>query len=338
MIIFVDKNSKNTENTFLTITDAINSISDAATEEVTISIAPGRYYERVTLERDNITLLGTGKSNAYTEIFFDAAAFDIMPDGSKCGTFRSYTMFVGASHIKIDNLTISNTSGDPKIKGQAIALYADGDDIIVQNCRLLGRQDTLFTGPLPPKEIQPGGFIGPRQFAERINGHQLYDNCYICGDVDFIFGSATAYFRNCTFESIYRNREASDNQHPDNNPSIQGYVTAASTPLGQEYGYVFESCIFTAAKDMPPESVYLGRPWRDYAHTVFLNCTFGKQINPLGFHDWNKPNARENVKYFTHNCVYSGAENTPFIPQAAFACEIDADAAQKYTLDKVMKG
>lgn len=341
MNLFVDKNCNNQKNTFSTITDAVSSISNDTQEEVIINIAPGRYFERVTIERPNVTLHGMGKQNTETEIYYNAAAFDDMPDGSKRGTFRSYTMFLGANHISLKNLTVANTSGDPRIKGQAIALYADGDDIVVTNCNLLGRQDTLFTGPLPPKEIKPGGFIGPRQYAERINGHQLYEDCYICGDVDFIFGSATAYFKNCTIESIYRNRtdtNAPVDSNPDNTPFIQGYVTAASTPEGQAYGYVFEGCHLIASKDMPAESVYLGRPWRDYAQTVFLNCIFDKHINHLGFHDWNKPNARANVQYLTYKCAYNEIGEPHFIPEADFAHEIDDVEAQKYTLDKVMKG
>ena len=90
--------------------------------------------------------------------------------------------------------------------------FAEREGIRVQNCRLIGSQDTLFTGPLPEKEKEPGGFRGPKEFAPRINGRQYYKNTYICGGVDFIFGSATAYFENCTLESL---------------PEGGGYVTAA---------------------------------------------------------------------------------------------------------------
>lgn len=133
--------------------------------------------------------------------------------------------------------------------GQALALYVDGDRILFDRCRMLASQDTIFTGPLPPKEIEPNGFIGPKQYAPRINGRHYYKDCFIRGDIDFIFGSATAYFENCELYSQDIGRE------------INGYVTAASTPEGQEYGYVFEGCHFTG--NCPPRSVYLGRPWRN---------------------------------------------------------------------------
>lgn len=82
---------------------------------------------------------------------------------------------------------------------------------------MLGHQDTLFTGPLPFKEKQPGGFIGPTEFAPRIPTKQLYEDCYICGEIDFIFGSATAYFKNCTLYALNRNE------------TINSYYTAPST-------------------------------------------------------------------------------------------------------------
>lgn len=325
LTIFVDKFNTNKNFTYASIGEALESIPDDCTEEIIINISPGRYNEKLMIERDNITLHGMGTQNTDTEIYYDDAAFDEMEDGTKRGTFRTYTIFAGANHIKITNLTIANTSGEPTVKGQAIALYADGDNIIVQNCALLGRQDTLFTGPLPPKEIQPGGFVGPRQFAERINGHQLYKDCYICGDVDFIFGSATAYFQGCTIESLPHYEYIATGQ-------IQGYITAASTPSGQSFGYVFDNCHFISSS-LPAGSVYLGRPWRNFAKSVFINCRMDSHIHEDGFHDWNKSEARDTVEYAVYNCTRN---NEPFYPKAPFARVLKDTEIDIYNIDNVM--
>ena len=107
------------------------------------------------------------------------------------------------------------------VMNSAIAVYAEGDNITFRNCKILGHQDTLFTGPLPMKEKQPGGFTGPTIDGIRRVVHQLYEDCYIAGEIDFIFGSATAYFKNCTLFALNRNQE------------INAFYTAPSTYEGQ---------------------------------------------------------------------------------------------------------
>ena len=245
-----------------TIQAAVSAAAASGAAGAVIHILPGVYKEKLEIRQDGITL--EGENPETTVITFDDFAHDLMPDGEKRGTFRSYTLLVNASHIVLRNLTIENSAGYQPGNGQCIALYAEGDDILCTNCRLLSGQDTLFTGPLPPKEIQKNGFVGPTQFAERVNGHHIYDHCFICGTVDFIFGSATAYFKDCTIQSI-----------------APGYATAASTPEGQPYGYVFEHCRFEG--EVPDGSVYLGRPWRDYAKTVILHSWLGSHISPDGW-------------------------------------------------------
>lgn len=319
-IIHVSSGSKNPGD-FQSVTDAIQSIPKENKEPVKITIAPGVYHEKITVDRPFVTLEGTGKSNEETVLTFDDYANLVMEDGSKMGTFRSYSLLLDAHDITVKNLTIENASGDSKTHGQAIALYADGDRITVDSCRLLGHQDTLFTGPLPPKEIVKDGFIGPKQFAPRINGRQYYKDCYICGDVDFIFGSATAYFENCTIESL---RRYSDE-------SVQGYVTAASTPEGQDYGYVFYRCRIVSG-DCPPASVYLGRPWRDYAKTVFVECTIGEHIHPALFHDWNKEKARETVFYG----ITSEDGEKSFLERADFVQLLEGEQLEIFSKESVL--
>lgn len=238
------------------------ALSVPARFAVEIQIGAGTYKEKLDLERSNVTLLGEDAKN--TILTFDDYGLFLMPDGIKRGTFRSYTLYVHGDNFTAKNLTFANTAGfGPKI-GQAVAVYADGARMSFENCRFSGRQDTLFTAPLPPTVIEWGGFRGPGENTPRDNNTHYYKNCYIEGDVDFIFGGATAYFEECEIRSLTRNSD------PD------GYITAASTPEGRPYGYVFDRCRFTS--DCAPETVYLGRPWRNYAKTVIMNSELGAHI------------------------------------------------------------
>lgn len=326
--ICVSKNNKSGH--FSTITEAVSSIPADNTDFVTVYIEPGVYREKLTIDRPFLIFAGTGNSNTDTVITYDDFAFDFMPDGMKRGTFRSYSVFIDTHDVTMRNLTIENASGDSSTHGQALALYADGDRLVFDNVRLLGHQDTLFTGPLPPKEKELNGFIGPKQYAPRINGRHYYKNCYICGDVDFIFGSATAYFEDCTIESLSRYEGA--NAYDENgNPKIQGYVTAASTAEGQKYGYVFSNCKLIAPQ-CPDASVYLGRPWREFAKTVFLNCEFGPHIHPERFHDWNKKDAHDTI-------FYGEYENSPApLSPAGFVHLLNDADTTKYTKSAVLSG
>lgn len=279
-----------------------------------------------------------GESSAHTVISYDDYALDLMEDGSKRGTFRTYTLFIDTHDVTLQHLTIENASGNSATHGQAIALYADGDRLMIDSCRLLGHQDTLFTGPLPEKERQPGGFIGPKQFAPRINGRQYYKNCYICGDIDFIFGSATAYFEHCTIESLLRTKTSAQSDALSDTsafPLIQGYVTAASTPKGQAYGYVFSDCRFTS-KDCPAGSVYLGRPWRDYAKTILISCELGAHIHPAGFHDWNRENTHDTVYYAEYASFPATSDYRPLSDRADFVQNLNEQQAGYFAKELVL--
>lgn len=293
---------------------------------VTIRVMPGIYHEKLSLTRPNVTIEGAGASPSDTVISFGDYGYEIMPDGIKRGTFRSYTFFVHAADVTLRNLTIENTAGDSKTHGQAIALYAECDRFVAESCRILGHQDTLFTGPLPPEEYEPGGFRGPTEFAPRVNGRQYYHNCYICGDIDFIFGSATAYFEGCTIASLG-----------------PGYATAASTPAGQEYGYVFHDCRFVA-EGCPQHAAYIGRPWRDYARVVLTHCAIGTHIHPAGFHDWGKKRAHRTVLFAEYHSYPLDAECDcvegchPFSHRADFVNTLDGAQAAHFSRELVLEG
>jgi pectinesterase len=306
--------AKDGSGDFTNIQDAVNSITSGAE---TIFIKKGTYKERVEIKLDNITLIGEEKDN--TIITYDYYALMPMEDGTNRGTFRSYTFFVNANHFSAFNITFENSSGFGKKVGQAIAVYAEGDCITFKNCRILGHQDTLFTGPLPLKEKQPGGFVGPTEFSPRVPGHQLYEDCYISGEVDFIFGSATAYFKNCELYALNRNE------------TINSYYTAPSTYEDQKYGYVFDHCNFTG--NCPARTVMLSRPWRINAKVVLLNCELSEQITEIGFHDWNKPESHEACYYAEYKCSGKG-----YVPQSRppYVHQLTDDEAKDFTMENVI--
>lgn len=221
----------------------------------------------------NITICGEDRDN--TIITWDDHANIKMPvggldseaavKGKPMGTFRTYTLKVQGSYITLKDITIENNAAK---LGQAVALHTEGDHILVQNCRLLGNQDTVYTG------------VGGTRVA-------FYD-CYIEGTTDFIFGPSIAWFQNCEIHS-----------------KANSYITAASTPAGQKYGYVFYKCRLTADKDV--DKVYLGRPWRPFAATIFMDCELGKHIRPEGWHNWNNTKNEETARYAEYGNKGEGA-------------------------------
>lgn len=213
-----------------------------------------------------------------------------MPDGTKRGTFRSYSVLVDGDNIKFKNCVFENTAGKGCDVGQGIALYLDGDGITLENCILNGHQDTLFLAPLPDKEIIAGGFVGPKQFTERARRTYYFKNCVIKGGVDFIFGGATAYFSECEFVSVE-----------------EGYVFAPSTPEDVEVGFVALNCRFTADEHVREGSCYIARPWRDHAYVKIENCYLGDHIHPSGFDDWGKKNAHSTIRFFESKSYGPGA-------------------------------
>ena len=382
--------SKTGKCDYTSIQEAVNNAKSGDT----ILIEEGIYNERVEIKTPGLTLTGCNtdfreyiKAEDFEYSFEDTdgnlhpnryipsdktvityGLYGNMPaeDIGKLGTFRSYTMFIDAENVSLKNLTIENSAGAGPDIGQAIALYAEGEGISCSNIRLLGWQDTLFTGPLPPKEIEKNGFIGPKQFAQRINGRQYYTSSYIEGDIDFIFGSATAYYDNCyifqknrtpllIYKYLLKNdikmsgsfsevklmeaarTELSNEKYEelkkliesDESREAKSYATAASTPEGQDYGYIFDNCRFES--DCPEHSCYLGRPWRNFAKVLIRNSYLGNHIHPAGFHNWNKKDAESTVSFCEYKNYGPGASDH----RAPFVKELNFNEIQKYRKQKV---
>lgn len=304
------------DQTFSTIGQALDAAKEYDGMEVVIHIAPGVYNERLVINQHHISLIGEDENS--TKITYSDAAHDVMPEGDERGTFRTQSVMIDADYFYASHISFLNEAGQGYDVGQAIAAYVDGNQMIFEHCRFEGYQDTLFTAPLPKEPKQPGGFKGPKEFAPRRHGRHLYKDCFISGNIDFIFGSATAYFEDCEIFMCDRHNE------------LSGYVLAPSTYEEEKYGYVFNHCRFTS--DCPKESAYLGRPWRNFAKAVILNSEIGAHIKKEGWHDWNKKAAWETMFFAEYGNFGEGAgsERAPFVKILT-----DNEAAE-YTREKVL--
>ena len=296
---------------------------------VIIHVGPGIYREKLVISRPYVTLLGEGEKKEDVVLVYGDAALDIMPEGDKRGTFRTASVRIDTHDFTARHITFQNDAGFGHTVGQALALYVDGDRCYFNDCALIASQDTLFTAPLPPKEAQPGGFKGPGQSKPRVMGRHCYRDCYIQGDVDFIFGSAICWFEDCViFSKMPGDRKPPESPDDD---VIFGYVTAASTPEGMPFGYVFQNCRLES--DCRPGTICLGRPWREFAKTVFLHCELGPHIRAEGWKDWNKPHGHF---YYGEYQSYGPGANPE--ARADFSCQLTEEEAAKYTIENVLEG
>lgn len=288
---------------FKTIQQAVNSVRDLGQWQVTIRIKKGIYHEKLVIPTWKTKISLVGEDAANTVITNNDYSGKANPGGKdafgndKFSTYTSYTVLVQGNDFIAENLTIENTAGRV---GQAVALHVEGDRCVISNCKLLGNQDTLY--------------------AATEQSRQYYQDCYIEGTTDFIFGEATALFQNCTIKSL-----------------VNSYVTAAATSPRQQFGFVLLNCNLTA--DTAARKVYLGRPWRSYAKTVYLHCTLGSHILPEGWNPW-KGDALFKEKEKT--AFYAEYDNTGdgANPKAriSWSKQLSVKEAKLYTLKNILGG
>jgi pectinesterase len=268
--------------------------SRAADPRWVILVKPGVYRERIYVQRERGNILVRGEDAATTTIAFNLNANLPDPDspGKTIGTFRTPTVQIDGDGMIWENLTVANTAGNI---GQALALRADGDRLVFRRCRFLGWQDTILLN----------------------RGRQYFEDCYIEGHVDFIFGGATAYFSHCQIHAL-----------------ANGYITAASTPESAPHGFVFADCRITSAESSNIKT-YLGRPWRPFAKTVFLRTDMSAAIRPEGWHNWGKPDAERTTFYAEFASTGPGVTPASRVPWSHALT--DAEAAT-YTPATVLAG
>lgn len=276
---------------FRNIDDAIEVCRAFMDYHKVIFVKKGIYKEKLVIPSWLTNIEICGEDAENTVITWDDHAnIKTTERPNGMGTFRTYTLKVEGSDITLKNITIENNSAR---LGQAVALHTEGDGIVIVNCRLLGHQDTVYIG-----------VAGSRQ---------LFKDCYIEGTTDFIFGPGTAWFENCEIRS-----------------KANSYITAASTPQSQPYGYVFHNCRLTADEGI--DKVFLGRPWRDYGYTLFINCQLGSHIRPEGWHHWQK-NREQTARYLEYGNTGAGADVKNRVP---WSRQLTKKEAQRITMEEVL--
>jgi len=278
---------------FKTVQSAIMSVPSGSRDNpVIIHIAPGTYKELIYIQREKsfFRLIGEDPNPTNTVLSFNLNANITNAEGRPIGTFKTPSTTIDADDFTAENITFENSAGPV---GQALAIRVDGDKATFRNCRFLGWQDTILLN----------------------RGRQYFENCFICGHVDFIFGAATAWFEKCHINCLRG-----------------GYITAASTPVDVPYGFVFSNCKITGE---PGVKSLLGRPWRIYASTTFLNCEMSDVIQAVGWNDWGKPEAHTTARYAEYNSTGAGANPTN---RPAWTKQLTKAEAQKITLESVLGG
>lgn len=277
---------------YKTVQEAVMAVpAGSADNPVIIRIKPGTYKELVYVQREKRFFKLIGESASKTVLTYDLNANLTGRDGKPIGTFRTPSTMIDADDFTAENITFENSAG---AVGQALAIRVDGDRVVFRNCRFLGWQDTILLN----------------------RGRHYFENCYIEGHVDFIFGGATAYFEKCHIHCLK-----------------DGYITAASTPDNQSFGFVFSHCRITG--DAPSVKTYLGRPWRAFSNVVYLNTEMSEVVRPEGWHNWNFPEREKSVRYAEFNSTGTGANVRARVAWSRQLTRVEASAI---TLQKVLGG
>ncbi|MDI1465205.1 pectinesterase family protein [Catellatospora sp. KI3] len=308
--------AKDGSGNYSTVQAAVNAVPANNTGRITISIKPGTYRELVTVPSNKpyVSFVGTTGNAADVVITYDNASGTPKPDGSGTyGTTGSSTVFLDGNDFTARNLTFANAfdeAGHDYSAEQAVAMTTRGDRLVFDNVRFLGNQDTLQ----------------PSSPSTATVSRAYYRNCYIEGDVDFIFGRGTAVFDRCEIRSL--NRGSTSNN---------GYVTAASTSIANPYGYLFTRCTLTAQAGTAAKSVHLGRPWHPsgdvnaIAQVLYRETTLGAHILDAPWADMSGFSWRD-ARFTEYRDTGPGAVVNADRPQLA-----DADAPA-YTAQRYLAG
>jgi pectinesterase len=282
---------------FRTIQEAVNAVRDLSQQRVTIYIRNGVYHEKIVIPSWKTMITLKGESRDSTIISYDDYSGKPVAGGKDAFGKEKMTTYTSYTVLVEGNdFSAENLTirNTAGRVGQAVALHVEGDRCVVRNCKLLGNQDTLYAGT-----------EGSRQY---------YKDCYIEGTTDFIFGEATVVFDSCVIRSL-----------------INSYITAAATTPRQEYGFVFLDCRLIA--DTAAKKVFLGRPWRPYAKTVYIRTEMGVQIAPAGWDNWRNPENEKTAYYGEYESTGPGAASGQ---RVGWSKQLTAREARRYTVEGVL--
>ncbi|MCM1300773.1 MAG: pectinesterase family protein [Alistipes senegalensis] len=279
---------------FTTVQACFDALPSKPTEWRTVIIRPGVYREKVTLDVYKNKVNIIGDPDRTGEGGVRIVWNDY--SGKVVDGYEMTTYDSYTMSVQADEVYLEGLTiqNDAGRVGQAVALETRGDRIHLYQCSLLGDQDTFFT----------------KGYVSRVH----VENCYIEGTTDFIFGPSIVLFECCTIHC-----------------KANSFITAASTTERNKYGYVFSCCRVTADDEVT--KVYLGRPWKSTARTVWLDCDFPAAIRPEGWHNWNDPSREKTSFYAEWRCSGAGADRSG---RVAWSHELtDEEALTEYDIDKI---
>ncbi|MBK7704704.1 MAG: pectate lyase [Acidobacteria bacterium] len=274
-----------------TVGEAIAKVPENNRKRVTILIRKGTYFEQVNIPSSKPLITLIGESAAETKIAYS------INNGSAGTTSAAYAFYVGGHSFRAENLTFENAfEYKPGTPGsQAVAVLAEADRLVFKNCRFLGWQDTLYAK----------------------NGRQYFENCYIEGNVDFIFGQAAAVFENSEIRS-----------------KGDGFIAAPMRFSADESsGFVFNRSKLTSNNGV--KSVFLAHPWRAFGRAVFIDTEMGSHIRPEGWNNWGNPD-NEKTAYFAE-IRSSGPGATPE-KRAAWARKLGVSDEKQFSTATFLGG
>ena len=289
---------------------SVQQAADALPQEGgVIKILPGTYREIVTINKSHVRMEGDKADPSKVVVVFNNS------HGTVGGTLKSATVSVLGDDFLAEGITFANdfSVGKPLAPegSQAVALLVKGDRAVFRHVRMLGAQDTLYAGNKSCATEQ-----GPCVLAR-----QYFSDCYIEGNVDFIFGDAQTYFENCKIHAIAHETV---------------FVTAQSKHYPDESsGYVFDHCTVTAAPGIA--HVFLGRPWRPYSTVVFLHANLQAEIEPAGWREWHpgETHSLETVFYAEFKSKGKGADAPHRDPHSK---QLSVSEAQQFSRERFLSG
>ena len=279
---------------YTTIQAALNAAPNNSATPWIIFIKNGKYREKITVASTKTFIQLIGESVANVFVYYDDPA-------TVLGTQNSASFSVNGNDFTAINITFANTYGDGS---QAVAVLVNADRAAFKNCRFLGNQDTLYLK----------GSGAPKHY---------FRNCYIDGNVDFIFGSSIAVFDSCI---VYAKTRPS---------TSSSFITAPNTPVGQSYGFLFRDNKFM--NNVGGTSYYLSRPWPSPSEagtrqkTVLLSCLLSSHIQPAGWTTWDANTITANLYYGEYKSKYFNGSLVDVSQRVPWSYQLTQTDSSTYT-------